>query len=326
MNHELNIHKRAIRLLAAGVSGLVIALSPAMVLAGRPEIDCNTLSEQDSMKFFELSGRSAEAAQEKKYDEALQLGLEAMAICTTDAYTELTIGHVYQLTGDCPNAYYHFDNLMQRSPEYQKENAAVYKDLKKYFKDVSAKCGEVVTLEVTCEEPDMQLSVTGMGDISTIKCPFYGKVMPGVYSFMASRDGFMPRKETVTAAEGTGATVKIPRLKKVVEKGTARIICPRNASKFYLTRPDGTTDEYVCPHELDLPVGTYQVKLGGSADAEVSTFEVKNKEVTSFNIPAVAKSKCSAAPLANNTSAPAAGALMALLAGLGISIRRRRDS
>ena len=325
MNHKLNIHTRAIRLAAAGLSGLVIALSPAMVLAGRPEIDCNTLSEQDSMKFYDLAGRSAQAAQEKKYDEALQLGLEAMTVCTTDAYTELTIGHIYQLTGDCPNAYYHFDNLMQRSPEYQKENATVYKDLKKYFKDVKSKCGNVVSLEVTCEEPNMQLSVTGMGDISTIKCPFYGKVMPGVYSFMASKDGYMPRKETVTAAEGTGAAVKIPALKKIVEKGTARITCPRNASKFYLTRPDGTTDEYVCPHELDLPVGTYKVKLGGMEDAEVTTFEVKNKEVIAYSIPGATKSKCSAAPLAG-TSAPAASLLMAILAGLGICIRRRRDS
>ena len=307
-----------------GIGSLIFALTPALALAERPEIDCDQLSEEDSQNFYDLSGRCAEAAANKNFEEALSLGVEAMSICTTDVYTEYTLARVYQLTNDCPNAYYHYELLSNRSPEVQKENADIYKELKKNFKDVKAKCSDVVTLEVVCETPETKISITGINNGQRMTCPFYGKVTPGSYTYTASKEGFTQARDSFIVSS-EGANVTVPALQDADATGYIRIRCPKGSSKFILTDEKGKSDEYVCPWEGKLPAGAYKIRLGSSSPSDATDLVIEKKSNTEFNIPNAVKANCSATPL-SNTSAPAA-ALLALLGALGFgALRRRRQN
>lgn len=320
MNIRAN-HSRATRRLAMGIGSLFFALVPALAFADRPEIDCNQLSDEDSQTFYDLSAQCAEAAASKNFEEALSLGQRAMSICTTDVYTEYTLARVYQLTSDCPNAYYHYELLSLRPPEVQKENADIYKELKKNFKDVKAKCSDVVTLEVVCNTPDTKISITGINNGQRMDCPFYGKVTPGSYTYTASKEGFTQIRDTfLVSAEG--ANITIPELQDADATGYVRIRCPKGSSKFVLTDEKGKTDEYVCPWEGNLQAGKYKIRLGGSSPDEGTELVIEKKGNIEYAIPNVAKANCSATPI-GNSSAPAA-ALLALFGALGFGLLRRR--
>ncbi len=314
----------SMRTLAFGLTGLLFALMPVQAFAGRPEIDCSTLSEEDSMNFYNLSGLSADAAANKNYDEALNMALKAMSICTSDVYTEYTLARIYHLTGDCANAYYHYEILSEKPASIQKENPDIYKELKKNFKDVKNKCGNVVTLEIECEQPGIQLAISGLGDVSTTTCPFYAKVLPGSYPVIATKEDYQARKETINVEAGKGTIVKIPELKEADSKGFLRVRCPKGATKFELKNSEGHIEEYVCPWEQEFPADTYTIKLSGAPDEDAVTVVVDKKSRLEHVIPTPEpKSKCSANPL-ENSSAPLSAALLGLLGMFGFATLRRR--
>ncbi|MBQ8036463.1 MAG: hypothetical protein IJ268_05660 [Proteobacteria bacterium] len=324
MNIRAN-HSHATRRLAMGIGCLIFALAPALAFADRPEINCDQLSDEDSQNFYDLSARCADAAANKNYEEALSLGIQAMSICTTDVYTEYTLARVYQLTNDCPNAYYHYELLSNRPPEVQKDNADIYKGLAKNFKEIKNKCGDVVTLEVVCETPETKISITGINNGQRMSCPFFGKVTPGSFTYTASKEGYTQIRDTfIVSAEG--ANITIPALQDANATGYVRIRCPKGSSKFILTDDKGKTEEYVCPWEGNLQAGTYKIRLGGSPAEDATTLVIEKKGNIEYSIPNVAKANCSATPL-SNSSAPVAGALLALLGALGFgTLRRRRQN
>lgn len=302
--------------------GALVTLIPSLAFADRPEVDCNTLPDEQMQEFYDLSGRMASAAEEKNYEEALSLGLQAMSMCTTDVYTEYTLARVYQLTNDCANAYYHYDVLDRKPASVKSENPDVYKGVKKNFKEVKSECPDVVPVEVTCAQEGVELAVTGLANASTLKCPFYGRMPAGSYPFVATKEGYQPRKDTLTVS-AEGAAITIPELKDADAVGFIRVKCPKGASKFIMTSSDGKIDEYVCPWEGEVAADTYKIRLGGAEADEDITVVVDKKARVEHIIPNNARTNCSAAPLANSAST-AAGAVFALLALFGLTTVRRR--
>ena len=206
------------------IAGLTVALIPAVSFAERPEIDCNDLSEADMQTFYGMSAEFGEALDKKDYEKALPIAQKAMSICTTDAYTEYSLARIYQLMGDCASAYYHFEQLSNRGAALKKENPDIFKEVNKHFKTVKSTCGDVVSLEIECAQPDVELSMSGLPN-SNAKCPFYGKVTPGSYSLTATKEGFEPYQELIYASE-SGQTIKIGMLKPVVTTVKVDIACP----------------------------------------------------------------------------------------------------
>ena len=307
------------RLLAKVMGGLLVALTPAVSFAERAEIDCNSLPEDQMQKFYEMSAEIGDASAAKDFDKALPLAKKAMEMCTTDTYTEYTLARLYQLTGDCANAYYHYERLSDRGTALKKENPDIYKELNKHFKTIKSQCGDVVTLEIECVQDGVKLSMNGLPE-SNMACPFYGKITPGSYSLTATKDGFQPYNELVNVSD-SGASVKISALKPVATTGFIRVRCPRGSSKFVLVSSNGQRDEYVCPWEGEVEAGTYKVFLGNADESTASTIVVEKEGRLEHVIPSVSGG-CTAAPV-SNSPAPYA-ALFMLVAGLGFGIRRRR--
>ena len=50
--------------------GLGMLMLPATAMAERPEIDCNTLPDDEVQRFYELSGQMSQAAEEQDFDKA----------------------------------------------------------------------------------------------------------------------------------------------------------------------------------------------------------------------------------------------------------------
>lgn len=318
---------RSAHKLAIGLAGILIAFAPASAFAERTEIECSSLSDAGQQEFYTLSGKAGEAAADKNYTEALSYAQQAMKLCTSDVYTEYTLGRIYQLTNDCPHAYYHFNMLMNKPTSVQKDpdNADIYRELKKAFKEVKSKCGNVVMLEITCEMPGTELTISNLGSMTSVSCPFEDMVKPGAYPVIAHKEGYQARTETINVAEGTGGSLKIPALKEADSAGEVRITCPRGASKFILTSSDGTIDEYVCPWEGKLPADTYMIRLGGTDVSDNVQVVVEKKGRVEYMIPNVAKSNCSAVPM-SQSSTPLAAAFFALLGLFGFGALRRRRS
>lgn len=321
MNMIRKERTRMIRKLAVGLGGLM-ALVPTLAFADRPEIDCNGLADAQMQEFYDLSGRMASAAEEQNYEEALSLGLKAMSMCTTDVYTEYTLARVYQLTNDCASAYYHYDVLDRKPASIKSENADIYKGVKKNFKEVKSECGDVAPVEITCAQEGIEIAITGLANVSTIKCPYYGRMPAGSYPFVATMEGYQPRKDTLTVP-AEGVTLTIPELKDADAMGFIRVRCPKGASKFIMTNSEGTVEEYVCPWEGDVPADTYKIRLGGTDAEEDIVVVVEKKARMEHIIPNTARTNCSAAPLAN-TASTAAGAVLAMLALFGFGTFRRR--
>ena len=305
------------------LAGLVFALIPSISFAERPEIDCNTLPEDEMQEFYKMSGDFGDALAAKDFDTALPIGEKAMSMCTTDSYTEYNLARIYQLTGDCPSAYYHYEILNARGTALKKENPDIYKEVTKHFKTIKSTCGDVVSIEIECVQDDVKLSMTGLPN-SNVSCPFYGKILPGSYSLTATKDEFQPYNELVNVSDSGTTVVKIGKLKPVATTGHIRIRCPRNSSKFVLIDENGKRDEYVCPWEGDINAGTYKIFLGGSDESNASTLVVEKDSHIEHQIPSVSSSSCTAAPQTNG-SAPYA-ALFMLIAGLGYGVMRRRTN
>ena len=177
------------------ISALTLLLLPATAWAQRPEVDCNTLPEADMQRFYELSGEMSQAVDDQNFEEALSVAKQAMAMCTSDTYTEYTLARLYDLTNDCPDAFYHYEVLANRPDSVKKENADIYKELNKHLKNIRKKCGDAVTVEVTCPTPETRLQIAS-NNVDTV-CPYYGKLMPGSYTVMLSKPDYVTVKETI---------------------------------------------------------------------------------------------------------------------------------
>ena len=316
------IRKIANRSFALGLAGLFTILLPVSAYAERPEIDCDSLSEADMQQFYALSGDCANAANEKKYEEAMAKCTQAMTLCTTDVYTEYTYGRLFQLTEDYGGACYHFERLMTRPKSVQKDNADIYKQLKKNMGAIESRCSEFGLLEITCTDKDIELAIPGLGTMSNTKCPFYSKVKIGSYPIAASKPGYIAFKDTINVGEG-GAIVNIPALKEAESNGFLEVRCPKGPTSFILTDPSGKEETYICPKwASEVPTGTYKVRLSGKDVSENVTIVIAKKSRQEYAIPAPPKSSCSAAPTSNTASH--AGGIFALLAALGLGIARRR--
>lgn len=305
-------------------TGLVLAmlLTPAAAFAERAEVDCNTLPDADVQKFYELSGEMSQAASEKRYEDALALAQKAMSMCTSDTYTEYMLARLYHLTNDCANAYYHYEILSNRPKSVKSENRDIFDELPKQFKQIKQKCGDVVTAEIQCTTPDTKLQISGLATNSTISCPAYMKIKPGSYPVIATKEGYMPAKETLTVPP-EGGTFTIGELKEVGSTGYLRVRCPRGASKFVLTASNGTVEEYVCPWEGEVSADTYSIYLGGEDPKTATTVTVNKKERLEHVIPAATTTICSATPLGRGASfAGIFGVLAMAAAGFGVSRRR----
>lgn len=322
-----DICRDSARKFAVGLGGLLLAMVPLTALADIPEIDCESLSQEQKNVFYNFVGECSNALGDKNFDSALANCSKAMEMCTTDVYTEYSLARIYQLTNDCPNAFYHFERLMNRPASVQKnkDNVDIYKEVKKYFKDVKAKCGDVVSLEINCETPGSELTIDGLGSVTAYSCPFFAKVKPGSYPVVVHKEGYQSRNETVNAAESVGAVLNIPALKEVSRLVDVRIQCPLHSTKFFLTAADGTTETLQCPYPGKLEPGTYTIRLSESDPSDSTTIVIEENQKFEYMIPNVAKSNCSAAPL-NSSTAPVAGGIFALLGLLGLGAIRRRRS
>ncbi len=317
-----DMRKGNAKVLASVFGGLMLAMIPSASFAESPEIDCNSLPESEMEKFYELSGEFGAALEEKDFEKALPIAQKAMSMCTTDTYTEYSLARIYQLSGDCASAYYHFERLSNRGTALKKENPDIYKEVNKHFKTIKSNCGDVVSLEIECAQSGVKLSMNGLPN-SNASCPFYGKVSPGSYSLTATKEGFQPYKELIMVSE-SGQSVKIGALKPIKKTVQVSIQCPHGSVSFDLIDPKGEKNTYKCPQDnLELELGTYQAYLSNSDKSNAITFEVTKEGETQFKIPTTSSS-CSATPNSNQTTPFAA--LFMLIAGLGFGVMRRRTN
>jgi MYXO-CTERM domain-containing protein len=318
------LQTKTARRIATAIAGLMFILAPTAALAERVEIDCNSLDPDKEMQiFYDLSAQSIELVREKNYTEAQAVAEQAMSMCTTDVLTEYTLARIYQLTNNCPKAYYHFEKLTQRSEDVQKENADVYKELNKHFKEVRSKCPDVYTLEISCETPDVELQISGIGSMTNVKCPFEAKVKAGEYPVVSTREGYKTRKDSVTVSEA-GGKLNIPPLKQISTVADVVIRCPRGATTFILTDSSGNDEIHPCPWEDKLAADTYKIRLSGTDIKDATELVVEPKTQVDYMIPNAAKTNCSATPM-SNSKAPLAAGLFMLLGALGLAARRRRS-
>lgn len=318
------LQTKTARKIALGIAGLIFVLAPSAALAERVEIDCNSLDpEKEMMQFYDLSAKSIELSQQKNFTEALAVAQQAMSMCTTDVLTEYTLARLYQMTDDCPKAYYHFEKLTQRSEDVKKENAEVYKEVARHFKEVRSKCPDIYTLEISCETPEVELQITGIGSMTNVKCPYEAKVKAGEYPVVSTREGYKSRKDSVTVTEA-GGKLNIPPLKQISTAADVVIRCPRGATTFILTDSSGNDEIHPCPWEDKLAADTYKIRLSGTDISEATQFVVEPKSQVDFMIPNAAKTNCSAVPMSQSKTPLAAGIFM-LLAALGLAARRRRS-
>lgn len=301
------------------ISALVLLLLPSVAWAERPEIDCNTLPEDEMRRFYELSGEMSQAVDEQNFEEALSVAKKAMEMCTSDTYTEYTLARLYDLTNDCVNAYYHYEILANRPKSVKAENADIYKELEKHFKNVKKTCGDAVTVEITCPTPGARIQIASNN--IDVACPFYGKLMPGAYSVMVSKPEYVTARESITVDANAATTFTMPELYEVSKQGAVRVICPRGASKFVLTDSAGNVEEYVCPWEGKVKADTYRIYLGGADPKTASVITVSADENVEHIIPSQTSS-CSASPQSQSSSFAALFAFVGL-AGLAWAYRRR---
>ena len=323
MNWNQSAHK-SLRSIAVTV-GMSALLIPALAFAEQPEIDCMSLSDEDSQEFYSLSGQAQEAAANDDLDGALQLSLQAMKMCTTDAYTEYNLARVYQMRNNCPAALYHFDRLLSHINDIKADSADLAKAIKKNSADAKAQCGDAVSLEITCATPDSKIQVNGVID-EAMDCPVYTKIMPGSYALTATRDGFFPFKDQITVPADAGLVYSVPALQDENDYGILRVKCPRNAIKFILTDAKGISNEYACPWEGKVASGTYKIRLGNTDASADMTVEVAKQSQIEHQIPAATKSGCSASTLQTSSQGGFAALIMGLLGTLSFAaLRRRRE-
>lgn len=302
-------------------SALTLMLASNAAWADRPEVDCNALPEADVQRFYELSGEMSQAADEKRYEDALSLAKQAMSMCTSDTYTEYMLARLYDLTSDCASAFYHYEILDKRPSSVKSENGDIYKALPKHLKEVQKKCGDAATIEITCKTSETNLQIPGTS--MNVVCPFYGKLKPGAYTIMATKNGYSPVKETITVSQ-EGGSFEIPELREIGASGFIRVRCPRGASKFVLTSSDGHVEEYVCPWEGEVAPDTYRIYLGGADPKTASVITVNQKDRVEHVIPSTSSS-CSATPMTRTGSSAVLFAFLGL-AGLAWGYRRRTST
>ena len=297
---------------------------PSISLAERPEIDCETLDENVLNEFYDLSSKYVTLRDQKNYSEALVYANKAMAICTTDSYTEYTIARLNQLLDNCPEAYYHYEILSKKPDSVKAKDKEIFEDIDKQFAEIKEKCGDVVDVEIQCDPPDTVLTISGLPN-SNIKCPFYGKLSPKTYSVIATRDGYQTKTESIEVP-ATGAKIKFPALRDNNAVGTFHIRCEqKDASAFVLVNSDGETSTYPCPSaDGTIPEGTYKVYLSDQDPATAETIVISRQQNSDFLIHKVQTSRCSATPL-DNSSSPYGIALFALLSFFGLTVVRRKN-
>ena len=320
MNHHR--YSKCLGSLAFAMCTMGVALIPVTALAERPEIDCTQLTDAQSSVFYnELTPAYVSKLEDNKFEEALPIVRKAMSICTTDVYTEYTLGRLYEKMGDCGSAYYHFENLTNRSKQVKQENEEIYDELKKNFKHVKEKCPDVVPVEILCETPDVMLSIAGH-PVSNTECPYYTKMAPGAYSVIASREGFQTRTENITVS-AEGSVITIPALKDNSAVGTLHVRCPKKATSFILVSSEGEARKCICPSFTEVvPAGSYKIYLDGEDESTAAVVVVEKQGDVDYQIPKTNASSCSAMPL-ENTSLPAGFALIALSL-FGFAVMRRR--
>ncbi|MCL2326718.1 MAG: hypothetical protein FWC40_09525 [Proteobacteria bacterium] len=318
------MHAKMIRKLALGLGGL--ALLPTLALATPPEISCQSLSDGEQQKFYDLSGRAGEAAHRGDLDAGLALSLQAMQMCTSDAYTEYNLARIYQQRNECPRAYFHFERLEARLSEIAEEDKDLADAITKNFRDVRKNCGDVVSLEIVCVTPGTMITLAGYAD-KPISCPVYSKIKPGAYSMIATKDGFHPYKDTLTVS-ADGIFFKIPELRDANDIGELRVRCPRGSSKFIMTNPHGVSEEFLCPWQGKVASGDYRIRLGNSDPSNDIVVTVTKHGQIDHLIPVPSKSRCSITPLEGaQPSTGLAAVAMGLLASLGwLTMRRRRNN
>lgn len=300
--------------------GLGMLMLPATAMAERPEIDCNTLPDDEVQRFYELSGQMSQAAEEQDFDKAFSLAKQAMSICTSDTYTEFMLARLYHRSNDCANAYYHYEILDSRPSSVKKENSDVYKKLPEYLKEVKAKCGDAVNVEIVCALPETSLQIQGLS-VSNLSCPYYGKVKPGSYPLVATKTGYMPYKDTLTVSAG-GTQFQVPELTESGSTGYIRVRCPKGASKFVMVSSNGVVEEYVCPWEGEVAPDTYKIYLGGSTADTATTVTIGKKERVEHVIPSLT-TNCNGQPQGGHHGLFGFAVGLLGLLGLGAVSRRR---
>ena len=129
------------------ISALVLLLLPSVAWAERPEIDCNTLPEDEMRRFYELSGEMSQAVDEQNFEEALSVAKKAMeragvtpVVCPIRGGTD---GARLSYEGlPCPNLFtggYNFHGRYEYIPVEDMHKAAevllnlvdIYKDMPK---------------------------------------------------------------------------------------------------------------------------------------------------------------------------------------------------
>lgn len=320
-NHVASL--KSLRSLAV-VMGAAAVLVPSFAFAEQPEIDCMSLDDTAQQSFYELSGQAQEAAGNGDLDAALNYGLKAMTMCTSDAYTEYTLARIYQMRNNCPAALYHLERLKARISDIKAEDKDLAKAINNYYNEANGSCGEAVSIEITCTTPETKIQINGAMD-APIPCPIYSKIMPGAYSLSATRDKYFPFKDSITVAQEP-VVYTVPELQDAENFGNVRIRCPRGAMKFILTNSKGIVNEYACPWEGQLPSDTYKIKLGGSdASSEAELVVTKNAQMEHV-IPSEVRTTCSTA-VRDHANGGFAAFILGLLATLGLAtLRRKREN
>ncbi|MFA5625405.1 MAG: hypothetical protein WC966_10195 [Bradymonadales bacterium] len=300
----------------------ITLLAYTNISARVPDKPCASLSEDEQMRFYEMTGKGVEAAQSDP-DSAIAILSKAMEICNDDYYTEYSLARVYQNAGACHLAYLHFERLSER--ESTIDDREIKKQLKRHFKTVQETCPDAVDLTVECRSAGTKLSITGYAN-AELDCPVYSKIMPGSYAVLAKKEGYFDYKGSLNVTPGSGeAILNIPELKSQKNVGTLRVLCPKGASKFVLTTQDGISNEYVCPWEGEVESGVYSINLLGQKAEDAVEVQVASQDLTQHRIPSKVTSSCSMSALNHSSSTNAllllAGALLALTL-----LRRRRNA
>jgi len=320
-NHVASL--KSLRSLATAI-GAAALLVPSIAFAEQPEIDCMSLDENVQQTFYELSGQAQEAAGNGDLDSALNYGVKAMSMCTTDAYTEYTLARIYQMRNNCPAALYHLERLQGRIAAIKAEDKSLAKAITNYYGEANDECGKAVSLEINCATPETKIQLNGAID-TPVPCPVYSKILPGAYSLTATRDKYFPFKDTLTVSTEPIA-YSVPALQDSEDFGNVRIKCPRGAIKFILTDPKGIVNEYACPWEGQLPSGTYKVKLGGSDGGTEAELVVTKSAQIEHVIPSEVRANCSAT-VRDTAHGGFTALLLGLLSALGFAgLRRKREN
>ena len=258
---------------------LALSLLAWPVLGGEP---CASLSSEEREAYLSFGEEVVKAYEDEDFPRAVQATLNAMEICDEDPRTKYNLARVYQAAGNCNMALFWYEQVLELDPEgpYVKAIKEQRAKAGRYKTELQVECSNSAKISVECSNPGVLIT---LGEFSTLKCPYRGRIDAGTYKLTASLEGFQDYSVQVQLVAGENNRLLVPELLPEIDSslGTLRVSCPESVKEVVLTGPGYNDVDVPCPLKIDLDAGYYTVRM---EDELPETFEIVPGQVYALQL------------------------------------------